>query len=326
MYMYEIVDKMNALIDESKKMMRILLGGFLGGMSAIFLITFYLISVGNPDSPVIGYLALTLIIVIMVLGFLFGPKMNKNKKEVRALYKEHFMQGVFEEFFEEAHYQWDKGLTKEEILQSGLLLKGTSTAEGSVHSEDYLSGIYKGIPFIHVDVFYEYKTSNSGTAYYTKGRLLQFDYPFKKVQSVMVIPKWGEMLGIVSKALVQYSQMDSVKLENMKFNKAFAASANNPEEVFYVLTPQVMERILEIWNKYGGLQSSEHNNTTRTDIYRSILFHFKQDKLYVWLDNMDSFEHATEGTIEYPKEKARIKKDIQVIIDVIEMLIGFDNM
>ena len=308
MYTYEAIDKMNTLAKEAGRIGHVFAGIFFGGILLIFITATVLVAVtGSPDSPLLGYEVVLFFIAAGVHGIVFLPKAKKKEQEIQRIYKETFLTGVFEEYFENVEYRWKQGFDEKKIKQADVF-----TPKAGFHTEDYLSGTYKGVSFEHADVSWE----NGSDCY--NYRLFSFDYFFKQMQSVKIIPQFDQALETNPKVFIDGVGLEPVKLENVEFNKIFLVGATNPEEAFYVLTPQMMEYILTLWKKYGGY--AETPMSLQKDTYRRIKFHFKQDKLYVGISGKDSFDPETFRQLDYPTEKARIQKDIQVIIDVIEML------
>lgn len=313
MYLYEDIDKMNTLAGQVNRIGKVVFGICIGGILLIFIAVAGLLAVtGSPDSPVLLYLIVLYFAAVGVCLVFFVPQAKIKEQEIKKIYKETFLNGVFEEFFENVDYQWDKGFDKETIKQADLF-----TPKEGYHTEDYLSATYKGVSFRHADVSWE--THSSDTVTHFNYRLLCFDFPFKQVSSVKIIPKFDQALETSPKVFIDGAGLEPLKLENIAFNKIFLVGAQNPEEAFYILTPQMMEYILTLWNKYGGYPEENWTSLER-DTYQRIVFHFKKDKLYVGISGADSFDPGSFKRMDYPTEKARIRKDIQVIIDIIEML------
>jgi len=312
MYTYEAIDKMNTLAKEVNRIGHVFAGIFLGEILLVFMIAIGLLAVtGSPNSPLLGVPIVLWFLSIGVYGIFFLPKTKKKELKLQRIYKETFLTGVFEEFFDDVEYNWSKGFDKDTIKQADVFLP-----KADFHTEDYLRGTYNGVSFEHADVSWSTGSGENVTDYHY--RLLSFDYPFKQVQSVKIIPKFDQALETNPEVLIDGVGFSPIKLENVEFNKIFFVGAKNPEEAFYILTPQMMEYILTLWKKYGGY--AETQMSLQNDTYCRIYFHFKQDKLYVGISGKDAFDPGAFKQMDYPTEKARIRKDIQVIIDVIEML------
>lgn len=315
---YEVVGRMNALRRQSN--------GLGCGMALLFFVPIpfiFLLAIilpsddgGASRSLIIAGVFLAYMIIVVIGTTIAGRIQKNNQKELKRLYKETFMKGILEEYFEDVDYRWETGISRQQFFDTGIFEEYKIS---SYHSEDYLSGVYKGVSFKQADVkFTRRETKNDHAQDITvfSGRLFEFDDSFKQVQSVKVVP---EMEVRVANRF-QIDRQDIVKMENMEFNKVFAVASASPQEAFYVLTPQVMERLMDIHNRYKKSELDDGNRNNIEGLYRTIAFHFKQDKLYVVIDHMDSFDSNLLKEIDYPTEKEKIRKHIQVIIDVIEML------
>lgn len=315
---YEVVGRMNALRKQSN--------GLGCGMALLFFVPIpfiFLLSMilpsddgGASRSLIIAGVFLVYMIIVVIGTTIAGRIQKNNQKELKRLYKETFMKGILEEYFEDVDYRWETGISQYQFFDTGIFEEYKIS---SYHSEDYLSGVYKGVSFKQVDVeFTRRETTGDHPKDVTvfSGRLFEFDDSFKQVQSVKVMPE----IEVRAENRFQIERQDIVKMENMEFNKVFAVASASPQEAFYVLTPQVMERLLDIHNRYKKSELDDGSRNNIEGLYRTIAFHFKQDKLYVVIDHMDSFDSNFLKEIDYPTEKEKIRKHIQVIIDVIEML------
>lgn len=315
---YEVVGRMNALRKQSNGLGCGMALSFFVPIPFIFLLAIILPSDdgGASRSLIIAGVFLVYMIIVVIGTTIAGRIQKNNQKELKRLYKETFMKGILEEYFEDVDYRWETGISQYQFFDTGIFEEYKIS---SYHSEDYLSGVYKGVSFKQVDVeFTRRETTGDHPKDVTvfSGRLFEFDYSFKQVQSVKVVPE----IEVRAENRFQIEHQDIVKMENMEFNKVFAVASASPQEAFYVLTPQVMERLLDIHNRYKKSELDDGSRNNIEGLYRTIAFHFKQDKLYVVIDHMDSFDSNFLKEIDYPTEKEKIRKHIQVIIDVIEML------
>lgn len=259
--------------------------------------------------------------VVYMIAVAIGCKtMGKKQKEVhdelKRLYKETFMNGVLENYFDNVHYSWKTGISQQHFFDTGIF-KEERICE--YHSEDYLSGTYQGIPFKQADVVVERKIDHGDdtkTISLFSGRLFEFDYSFKPVQSVKIFPT----LTVKDPYRFEIDRNDIIQMESTAFNDIFTVAAVNQEDAFYVITPQVMEQLIELYNKYKKTEIGDGNATNIAGLYRTIALHFKQNKLYVAISKMDSFDTNLLKEIDYQEEQEKIRKHIQVIIDIMEIL------
>lgn len=251
-------------------------------------------------SPILGLseLAPVMCMFIVVGGVFFcAGQSGKLTKEYKKMYKEHFVVNVLNEVFDNVTYDYREGFDRNYVRQFGLTRLGNR-----FRSEDYLRAIYKGINFEQSDVVIQYHTSgkNSHTTTYFRGRMFTFDFPYKSVQSVQVFtesyPYRAEP--------VANGRTNRITMESQLFNKEFDVTAINEHDAFYVLTPQMMEKIQGIKQQYNH-----------------VAMHFKGNKLYVgiWTTG-DSFDGDLRRPINYMEEKEATLRDAHVITGIIDAL------
>lgn len=68
------------------------------------------------------------------------------------------------------------------------------------------------------------------------------------------------------------------ELEDVEFNEIFSVYSANEAETFYILTPQYMSLIKELYKKYNG----------------DIRFKFSDNNMYIAIDGMDLFDYKIE--------------------------------
>ena len=239
-----------------------------------------------------------LVLVTVVLGVGAFIRMSAYSKEYKALYKLTFVTGILGELFDDVFYDWEHGFTTEAVREFGLVKLGNR-----FHTEDYLSASYKGIHFTQADVRIQYHSSSgksSHTTTYFSGRMFVFDNPLKKVFSVQVFSdnfryRAGNPNGF---------KMNKIELESVAFNKAFDVKAVQDIDAFYMLTPQMIERLTMIRNQYGNLG-----------------VHFSGDKIFVGINcGLKAFDGSITRKIDYNTEREQARQDSLVIINLIETL------
>ena len=240
--------------------------------------------------------------IVMILGVMISVGLfastGKIRKRMKALYKEAFVRQMLQDHFQDVYYNWEQGMEQELIKNSGVCRLGNRYS-----SEDYISAVYRGIRFQQADVTIQYHTSSgksSHTTTYFRGRMFCFQYP----------GKWSDAVQIHSKNFI-YSgkpasgvQRSALQMESVEFNKQFTVRAMMEHDAFYILTPQMMERITALYQRYG-----------------SITMTFAHGYLMVGLNSkMDSFDANMKKPIDYQTERARMLQDVRVIEELIQIL------
>jgi len=236
--------------------------------------------------------------IFIIIGgtVIFANLSGKVTEEYKKLYKENFVVSILKEKFDNVIYDYKRGLDKNYVEQFGLTSMGNRFS-----SEDYIKGSYKGIGFEQSEVRIEHKGRNDDTAsIYFTGRMIVFDFPYKEVKSVQVFTERFPHKGTPK---INYT-MKSVLMESADFKKRFDVLAAEEVEAFYVLTPQFMEKVDFLKEKFNH-----------------VAMNFQGNKLYVGIwSGVDAFDGDISRTINYYDEKATIMADVRVITDIIDVL------
>lgn len=228
----------------------------------------------------------------------YVKKISKEQKAFKDLYKNSFVVGLLNEEFDNVYYNGLEGYTKDTVKSMGLVSMGNR-----FNSEDYLKGTYNGVNFSQSDVTIKdvRRTGKSTTTVtYFVGRMFEFEFPKQQVVGLKV---FSDNFGHRS----NYSngfKLKKVKLEDVQFNKKFDVTAVTEHEAFYVLTPHMMENIRRICDRYGN-----------------VAMHISAGKLYLGFNtSRNTFDADLRHPLSYPEERAKIKKDIEVITNIIDVM------
>ena len=170
------------------------------------------------------------------------------------------------------------------------------------HTEDYLSGSMDGVSFESSDVRLEERhvehTKNGTRTYYETyflGRVFIFEFN-KEFQGYLQVLEGGRP--------TVNRKYEKVKLESVQFNKKFKTYATNEHSAFYVLTPHLMEALMDFEKKNKG----------------KIQFSFLGSKLHIGINNFkDTFELKMFRKLDQSVFD-EFKRELLVIQDVIKEL------
>lgn len=138
---------------------------------------------------------------------------------------------------------------------------------------------------------YEIKTDSDGDSYEAtifKGAVFKYTF-FKKFKDNMyIIPNLAEN-GKVKHGLFggdkpvfnpkKYDKnLHESQLEDVEFNEIFSVYSANEAETFYILTPQYMALIKDLYHKYDA----------------KIRFKFSDNNMYIAIEDMDLFDYKIE--------------------------------
>ena len=282
---------MEELFEQLNAMRRKGTAWLIGGLAAIV--------GGFIGVNVVGLYCLPLILFGIVGLIIFG----RSRSKFCAVYKNEVVRGVLGEVFEDVQFTPEAGIT-EEVLEATRMV---NTAD-RFSSNDLITGRYHGVEFVQSDVKIEDESTNSDgdTTYSTlfEGRWMIFRFNKEFRCDMQVMSKHfgvGERKGGLFAR--KEDKMPPVELESAEFNKVFRVYAHDAHDVFYILTPHMMEALLQL----------------KTDCKGQLMLLFVNGDLHVAVDNRrDAFEPPTFRRMSLDDERARILADIKVVTDFVD--------
>ena len=263
------------------------------GMIAVSVIGFLVSMFIIPFCPYLFILTFSL----AFLAIPFANKAKASEKQFQYVYKEMFAKSILQELFGDITCDWNIGYSEMAVEKIGLTQKGNRFS-----SEDYIKGVYEGVPFEQSDVVIKHVVrsgKHTHTYTYFKGRMFSFDLPRNDIGSVTIFSKsfmyQGNCNGL---------RHEKIDMESQEFNKTFKVKSINPHDAFYVLTPQMMECIGNLYQKYGN-----------------VAMRFIGGKLHVAINiSGNAFNGNYRKPVVYVEEKNKIMQDSNVIIDIVKTL------
>lgn len=197
---------------------------------------------------------LALITVVMVLIQQYRKerlleRIQGKKVSFFTEYRKSIVETILRKSFANYKYLPAQGITEAEILALHLFNPSAGWTV-STETEDYVEGSYNGVSYKQSDVkMKERMPQHTHTIF--SGRVGIYDYKSRGLQGAVVI---------VSKNYkpVDFQEMQKAEMENMAFNSRFDVYADSSHLAYYLLTPQVMEYILnlevsgELYIRFGG--------------------------------------------------------------------------
>ncbi len=224
-----------------------------------------------------------------------------NHKNLNKLYKNEILSRVFSSTFDNYNYQPNSHVRDDLIWKSRLISRQEVDI---VRGGDFISGSYKGVPFYQsfLDLIrVEYTTDSEGHVErhefsVFKGRWMCFEFNKNFLTDIMVCERFkrGDTSG-----------MTKVCLESEVFNKKFKTYAQSEHDCFYILTPQIMEKLLELEAQNPG----------------AFMMSFQAGNLTIALANSKtSFSVSTKGKYDIVKLCDNAMLEIKIITDIVDML------
>ncbi len=246
-------------------------------------------------------LIIALIILYTIKSFLLGDE-GEQLNKLYSKIKEEVVLKSLKKYFTNVTYNSKKGFSDSFICEEGLLSTGDRYS-----SNDSISGTYNNINFCQSDIHIEVEKKeededgNVRTYYETifAGRWMIFDFN-KKFKSNLIVESGAFPNLVYGKKYV------NIETEDVEFNNMFEVYAEDDHEAFYILTPNFMEKLKNIYEK---LQNYE------------IRLLFNGNKLHIGLNGSDdAFEFSELEEISEEKLKTTMESDIRLIIDFIDEL------
>ena len=279
------------LNDELKKIRKnVLIGG-----PGIVLMSIIAIMLSAIESNITKIFAIFAAILLFGSMFLLGSGLSRFYK-LRKTFKEKYIKKMIEEIIPGSKYNPNDGINLEPVKTSGLY-----AYPDRWHSEDLITGNIEDVQFITSDLVLEERHethTKEGTevyyvAYFT-GRFFRFEFNKEFEGKLFVMEGKPYNLGGAKK----------VELESEIFNKKFKTFSVNDLSAFYVLTPHMMESILNL----------EKNNNG------ALAFSFDSRYLYFAVNNsIDTFELSLWHDLS-EQDIENYKKDINLIFDIVKEL------
>ena len=226
-----------------------------------------------------------------LLGILtFGVLLIITKSE-KAAYRHAFKQDVVKIILQSINPEWnykpDGRISEADYRRSRLFNTGYDRYQG----DDLVWGTIEKTDFQISELHTEYKTEttdskgNSHTEWHTIFRGLFAHAEFNKEiegKTIVLPDTTDNLFGVFSDTLQSFSERGKlVKMENVEFEKMFVVYGSSQIESRYVLTPTMMEAMLQIRKKHNGY----------------VYFSFIGSRVYVALYNKkDLFEPRIFGS------------------------------
>ncbi len=218
------------------------------------------------------------------------------KNEVRKLFKARVLTKIVSAIDPELSYEQDRCISEEEFTNTGLYQERIDRYSG----EDCVSGSYHGVKLIFSEIHAEYKTESvdgKGNRTITwhdifKGVFLMADFQKDFKTRTFVFPDvaenlFGQMLGNFLQKLNIAREGRMVRLENPEFEKYFAVYAHDDVEARYLLSPSLMERMVELRKRFDS----------------RIAFSFTDSCMNIAIPSTRNFFEMPDGELDYDSLK-----------------------
>ncbi|MBN2540527.1 MAG: DUF3137 domain-containing protein [Bacilli bacterium] len=252
-----------------------------------------------PLGMAIGPVAFVLIAFPFLGGAFYAGYYSKKIKKISNDFKKVYVTQEMKKIFPDSSYYYDRGFSEDEVIASGLLFK-----RDRYHSEDMIRGMFENVSFRCSDVLQREVHSNGKTTTTVtvfQGRFYEFDFP--KIFR-------NNLLLLQPMQFRPFSKFHKIKMESIEFNSSLKVYAEDDHEAFYILTPQLMERLIQMDRKY----------------FNKITFSFLNHRLYIAIDSridyfdIKPFKTVDESILQEYQEELRDIKDFILELQLNETL------
>lgn len=221
--------------------------------------------IGGVIGVILNFLPFIMVPVLIIYLIMNSVKGYNNSDYTINDYKAYVIKKAIEGQVEGLVYEPRFGLPESVYSDLNVMRHGNR-----YHKEDLITGKYKNVYFVQSDfkVQYESNGEHDTTTTYFRGRWIAIDYP-KKFNGTVVIIDNSFAYGVKRK------ELEKIQLENPNFNNMFTVRASDMQLGYYLLTPQLVEKIMELKQSTNG----------------NIVACFKNGYLHIFInDGKDSFE------------------------------------
>jgi hypothetical protein len=255
------------------------------------------------------WLCLTLVLlsaislaIFIVWNIKSSSALNKkdNKSYTIEEYKAHIIKKAIGDKVSEIIYEPYCGLPQSVYCDVNIASRGNT-----YHREDLITGKYNNVYFVQSDLNVSSKNTGSEqrrTFTHFSGRWIVIDYPKKFSGTVIVKDK--DFVGI------SRDDLEVITLENLTFNEMFTVSTNDVQLGYYILTPQLVERFMELKQSSKG----------------AIIACFKDGMLHIGIHNRENAFELDVNNLDIAKDTKSFAKDFSLVsktIDILEVNNGF---
>lgn len=210
---------------------------------------------------------------------------------------------ILNKIFDNIIFERNKGIEKEVVDDTNLIKYGNKFA-----ANDYIEGIYRECKFKQSDIEYSNSSIEDNENYHIfNGRWLIVEYD-KKIEGQIYI--FDKNFKATKKSYINEKNLKKVEMEDQIFNNEFSIFATNPHEVFYILTPALMERI----KSFADIDNRDKES-------EGIGVYCIDNKIHFAIDGIKDAFLLLELSLSEIEAEKYLANDISLITDTIDILV-----
>ena len=245
-----------------------------------------------------------LAIVLAILAGIFTIMASKVSGQIKSIVSSNIVEDVITEIF-----GVDVKYEPTGVIRPGSMVFPFSynVHEGSDHITTNYNGLnieLGDISLLRVDEYTDENGQRDETRYVEfKGQWLTCDFGKELSGQVYVSQR--------SKKSEQRSMKSDVTMDNAAFAESFCVRADNPEEAFYILTPNMMEYISKLADNCGGI------------LYISFM---REGKMHVAVKTNRDFFELGKSSVDTDGLRQKFKEELLFFTDIIDTLRVVDTI
>ncbi len=208
---------------------------------AIIAVFFCMILIPGVNTSLLPFL------VVGLIYALFQTILEHYRKELKTFVAENITRQALEEVFDVEEYRPFGCISSQYVRGSSF---GISSFD-DLYGNDYMKGFYHGLPIEMCDLTltsHETRTDEDGNTE---------EYDAEVFSGFWLICDFGKKLSADIRlwergSIGKLMGGKGIQTENEKFNKQFHVESESEQEAFYILTPHMMEYILQMDQKARG--------------------------------------------------------------------------
>lgn len=215
---------------------------------------------------------------------------------IKKKYKDEIVPKILKKFLGDDIVYEPKGRFDKELLRD-LNFFPCTTYSG----EDMISGIYKGIKFTTADISMTHQSGgkNSTTVTDFNGCMWVFEYNNKTINSRIDLYEKDYL----KRHSLRKNGLEKVEFEDIDFNNKIKTYASNAHDAFYVITPQIIDRLKNNINNISG----------------DILYSIQENKLYLVISSSKNRMEFKRFKNNYEELIESLKEDVSPILETIKL-------
>lgn len=242
-------------------------------------------------------------IALGFIGLFYTAFVKKSYQNFNLYFKTNYVLPILRQsgYFQDLSYSPQGGFSYGEIRDSAVVASGDARY---YHSEDLLSGSYRGIRFLYGDVetkrmVVTRKRREIRTIF--EGQIMRFSLLDETKRSFGYVQIFEKDFLF---SIRGWTAQNKIQTENKAFNQRFQVYADDPENAFSILTPPMLEQILQFADEVG----------------EQIAITFAGSTMYVAIHRTRSM---FDGYVDQPirKQREEIDQDIQLLCRAGDLLI-----